>query len=342
MVERGYMWVGTSPPPAVEPTSQANASGACDFHPPSPSASEPSHGSSNGDMSHDNYSSGDDTASDSGSSPGMPDLHPRGGNSYSEMLDMCSPAISDPPALTTSIPVVRLRKECHRAEQILAGATEDDGAGGDQRGVPPAARRVPVRAHSTTPQTTAHSPTAILTHTLPPLTFTRALPVPAQRRTQLVRPRPTRAPPTTPHVTATGYWRVYGFTPGGTEALAFYPHTHTHITKPRVQRARVAADLPTLPRRVPLRSRGCILQHDAHSCSTVHAATGRHHSNNRSPDHSQPSPESSVAKRLGRQPVGQQATQPHVATPAASRASSTHPRPACCSRTTAQSQSLTR
>ena len=84
------------------------------------------------------------------------------------------------------------------------------------------------------------------------------------------------------------------------------------------------------------------MQHDAHSCSTVHTATGRHHSNNRSPDHSQPSPESSVAKRLGRQPVGQQATQPHVATPAASRASSTHPRPACCSRTTAQSQSLTR
>ena len=187
------------------------------------------------------------------------------------------PDISDPPTLTTPSPVVRLRKECHRAEQILAGATEDDGAGihddpltryhacharlrqlvqptatspatsdsslvsdGDQRGVPPAARCVPVRAHSITPQTTAHSPTAILTHTLPLLTFTRALPVPAQRRTQLVRPRPTRAPPTTPHVTATGYWRVHGFTHGGTEALAFYPHTHTHITKPRVQRARVA------------------------------------------------------------------------------------------------------
>ena len=130
---------------------------------------------------------------------------------------------------------------------------------GDQRGVPPAAQRVPIRAHSTTPQTTARNPTTILTHTLPPLTFTSALPVPAQRRTQLVRPRPARAPPTTPHVTATGYWRVYGFTHDGTEALAFYPHTHTHITQPRVQRARVADDLPALPWLAPPRSRVCIL-----------------------------------------------------------------------------------
>ena len=119
-------------------------------------------------------------------------------------------------------------------------------------------------------------------------------------------------------------------------------HTHTHITKPRVQRARVADDLPALPWLAPPRSRVCILQHDTHACSTVQAATGQHHSNSRSPDHSQPSPKSSVARQLERQPVGQPATQPHEATPAASRALSTHPRPASCSRTTAQSQSLMR
>ena len=372
MVERGYIWAGTSPPPAAEPTLQANDSEARDSRPPSPSASELSHGSSNRDVSHDSYSSAGETASDSGSSPGMPDLQPRGDNPNSEMMDLCSPAFSDPPALTTSSLVVRLWKECHRAEQILAGATEDDGAGihddpltrylachtrlrqllpptatspatsdsspvpdGDQLGVPPAAQRVPIRAHSTTPQTTARNPTTILTHTLPPLTFTSALPVPAQRRTQLVRPRPARAPPTSPHVTATGYWRVYGFTHDGTEALAFYPHTHTHITKPRVQRARVADDLPALPWLAPPRSRVYV------SCSTIptpaaqrQAATGQHHSNSRSPDHSQPSPKSSVALQLERQPVGQPATQPHEATPAASRALSTHPRPASCSRTT--------
>ena len=129
MVERGYIWAGTSPPPAAEPTLQANYSEALDSRPPSPSASELSHGSSNRDVSPDSYSSAGETASDSGSSPGMPDLQPRGDNSNSEMMDLCSPAFSDPPALTTSSQVVRLWKECHRAEQILAGATEDDGAG---------------------------------------------------------------------------------------------------------------------------------------------------------------------------------------------------------------------
>jgi hypothetical protein len=42
---------------------------------------------------------------------------------------MCFSDDPSPPARTTLSPVVRLRAECYRAEQILTGAIEDDGAG---------------------------------------------------------------------------------------------------------------------------------------------------------------------------------------------------------------------
>ena len=122
------------------------------------------------------------------------------------------------------------------------------------RGTPPVAQRTSVRTHSPTPQATSRSPATMHSHTLPPVTFASALPSPAQRRTRLVRPQPTRAPPITPHTTATGYWRVHGFARDGTETLAFHPHTHTHITKPRAQHARACNMAHRLPWRTPLSS----------------------------------------------------------------------------------------
>ena len=181
------------------------------------------------------------------------------------------------------------------------------GLDGDQRGVSPAAQRIPVRARATSPQTTVRAQATMPTHTLPPLTLTNALPAPAQRRTQLVRPQPTRAPPVTPHVTATGYWRVCGFARDSTETLAFQRHTHTHITKPRAQYARVHGTAHQLPWSASLQSMMRDPLHTARACNAVHAATGQHHSSSRSPDHSQPSTKTSTARQLERQPVGRQA-----------------------------------
>ena len=164
----------------------------------------------------------------------------------------------------------------------------------------------------------------------PPCTPTRSHPSPlrvhcrllrcAVRGSCAVRPQPTRAPPITPHVTATGYWRVCGFARDSTETLAFQRHTHTHITKPRAQYARVHGTAHQLPWSASLQSMMRDPLHTARACNAVHAATGQHHSSSRSPDHSQPSTKTSTARQLERQPVGRQAAQPHMAAQDASRA----------------------
>ena len=163
----------------------------------------------------------------------MPDLQSRD-NLVPDVVDMRFSDDPSPPAQTILSPVVRLRAECYRAELILTGAVEDDGAGIHDdpltryltchdrlrrllpptaaspvsdgtpvpgvglRGTPPAAQRTSVRTHSPTPQATSRSPATMHSHTLPPVTFASALPSPAQRRTRLVRPQPTSAPPITP------------------------------------------------------------------------------------------------------------------------------------------------
>ena len=105
----------------------------------------------------------------------------------------------------------------------------------------------------------------------PPCTPTRSHPSPlrvhcrllrcAVRGSCAVRPQPTRAPPITPHVTATDYWRVCGFARDGTETLAFQPHTHTHIIKPRAQHARGHNKAHQLPWRSSLHSTMRVSRH---------------------------------------------------------------------------------
>ena len=152
----------------------------------------------------------------------------------------------------------------------------------------------------------------------------------------------TRAPPITPHTTATGYWRVHGFARDGTETLAFHPHTHTHITKPRAQHARACNMAHRLPWRTPLSSRtrgDHASQRDAQACNAVHTVADQHHSHNRPPDHSQPSPSTSVARPHERRPDEQRATQPRAPSPHASRATHARPRHGSRNRTAAQLQS---
>ena len=113
-------------------------------------------------------------------------------------------------------------------------------------------------------------------------------------------------PPITPHVTATGYWRVHGFARDGTETLAFHPHTHTHITKPRAQHARVCNMVHQLSWRTPLNSRARGAPHIAQACDAVHATTYQHHRSSRSPDHPQPSCSEGVAQRHEHQVTSQE------------------------------------
>ena len=123
VVERGYIWACISSPPTAEHTLPEYSCEVQDSCTPSPTASALS-GTSGRSMSYDNPSSPGNTASDSGSSISMPDLLSRD-NLVPDVVDMRFSDDPSPPALTTLSPVVRLRAECYRAEQILTGAIED-------------------------------------------------------------------------------------------------------------------------------------------------------------------------------------------------------------------------
>jgi ribonuclease HI len=283
-VERGHLWVGTPPVPLrplYDPTEPFRA----EMH-------TPDHHTTHTDPSRDCYADSDTTVSDSPRS-----ASPSGISEFSiEDDDNLDYLRETRPASTSSIrsfappspvptarhtlpttqttteqsdPIAALRVECMRAERILAGTLNDDGAGvhEDPRdrllvyqrrlahlhhcsselpgedanslpSSPPAARpHAPVNTcgpgHGTRTHTRTPSPTALL----PPPSLTASLPAPHVRLTRLTRPQPTRAPPHVPLTTPTGYWRVHGFTRAGQETLSFHPHKHTPVTRPRAHAA---------------------------------------------------------------------------------------------------------